>query len=222
MSSGKTITYLQTFDDIEHLEAHPYHFELLSLAEELPAEHPSSWRLERRVIRLGSLSSCDVRLHHPTVSRRHARVELDVSGYRLIDEESKNGVKINQVRIRDAYLEDGDVVHIGGVRLRFCLHKQQLRQFPLWTRPYFGELYGESTVMRELFAMLDRVSRSETNILIHGESGTGKELAARAVHERSDRADRPFIVFDCSSGTPGLCCTLNATVCLARSASRRP
>lgn len=199
MSSGKTITHLRTLDEIEHLEAHPYQFELVSATSDLPTNHPRSWSLERRVIRLGSLSTCDVMLTHPTVSRRHARLELDMVGYRLIDEESKNGVRINQVRIRDAYLEDGDVVQIGGVHLRFGLYKQQMRQFPLWTRDTFGELFGDSTVMRELFALLDRVSRSETHVLIYGESGTGKELAARAVHDRSDRASQPFMVFDCSA-----------------------
>ena len=46
MSFGKTITHLQTIDDIEHLEAHPYHLELLSLAEELPAEYLfRAWQL---------------------------------------------------------------------------------------------------------------------------------------------------------------------------------
>ena len=199
MSSGKTITHLRTLDEVELLEAHPYHLDLVSSAEDLPPEHALSWRLERRIIRLGSLSSSDVILSHPTVSRRHARIELDMIGYRLIDEESKNGVRVNQVRIRDAYIEDGDTIHIGGISLRFSLHKQQLSRFPIWTAESFGELYGTSTTMRELFAMLDRVSRSETSVLIHGESGTGKELAARAVHDRSSRSTKPFVVFDCSA-----------------------
>ena len=199
MSSGKTITHLKTLDEVEHLEAYPYRLELVSHGDEFPVGHDQSWRLERRLISLGSLNSSDVTLSHPTVSRRHARIELDSTGYRLIDEDSKNGVRINQVRIRDAYLEDGDVINIGGVSLRFCLHKHHLSLFPMWTGDSFGELYGTSTPMRELFAMLERVSRSETSILIHGESGTGKELAARAVHERSSRMSKPFVVFDCSS-----------------------
>jgi tetratricopeptide (TPR) repeat protein len=54
----------------------------------------------------------------------------------------------------------------------------------------FGGVLGRSPAMREVFTLLERVAPSEASVLIEGESGTGKELAARAVHERSRRADR--------------------------------
>jgi DNA-binding NtrC family response regulator len=53
--------------------------------------------------------------------------------------------------------------------------------------------------MRELFAMLARVSPSDVTVLIEGESGTGKEIAARSIHAASARASKPYVVFDCAS-----------------------
>jgi two-component system response regulator GlrR len=58
--------------------------------------------------------------------------------------------------------------------------------------------------MRQVFAVLERASRSDASILFLGESGTGKELAARAVHDASPRKDGPFVVFDCGAATDTL------------------
>jgi len=63
----------------------------------------------------------------------------------------------------------------------------------------FGDILGESPPMRKLFDLLDRVSDTETSILVTGESGTGKELVARAVHERSRRRERPFVAVNCAA-----------------------
>jgi MoxR-like ATPase len=52
---------------------------------------------------------------------------------------------------------------------------------------------------RKLKTEVARLSRSSATILIGGESGTGKEVVARAVHDLSSRADKPYIVFNCAS-----------------------
>jgi DNA-binding NtrC family response regulator len=52
---------------------------------------------------------------------------------------------------------------------------------------------------RKLKTEIARLSRSSATILIGGESGTGKEVVARAVHDLSARADKPYIVFNCAS-----------------------
>ncbi len=62
-----------------------------------------------------------------------------------------------------------------------------------------GEMIGESAVMRDLFAMVDRVAVTPSSVLITGESGTGKELVARALHNRSDRCDEPFVAINCAA-----------------------
>ncbi len=57
----------------------------------------------------------------------------------------------------------------------------------------FEDLLGASLPMRELFALVERVAKSTSTVLIAGESGTGKELIARAIHLTSLRRHRPFV-----------------------------
>jgi two-component system response regulator HydG len=63
----------------------------------------------------------------------------------------------------------------------------------------FPEIVGESPPMLELFDVIDRVAKTNTNILITGESGTGKEVVARAIHRHSPRAAHNFQVIDCTA-----------------------
>jgi len=60
-------------------------------------------------------------------------------------------------------------------------------------------MVGVSKAIKETFAVIEKVAPSDSRILISGESGTGKELIARAIHLRSDRAGRPFIVVNCAA-----------------------
>jgi DNA-binding NtrC family response regulator len=58
--------------------------------------------------------------------------------------------------------------------------------------------------MRKLFALLDRLAKSDVSVLVEGESGTGKELVASEIVRRGARADKPFIVVDCGAIAPSL------------------
>ena len=60
-------------------------------------------------------------------------------------------------------------------------------------------IVGGSAVMQELYSTIETIAREQATILITGESGTGKELVARAIHDLSDRADRPFIPINCGA-----------------------
>ncbi len=64
---------------------------------------------------------------------------------------------------------------------------------------HYGELTGQSDVMREVYQVIDAVAASTASVLILGESGTGKELVARAVHSKSDRAKGPFFALNCAA-----------------------
>ncbi|MBF0203080.1 MAG: sigma-54-dependent Fis family transcriptional regulator [Desulfamplus sp.] len=61
----------------------------------------------------------------------------------------------------------------------------------------FGKIVGNSPGMIRIYNLISQVAGTKTNILISGESGTGKELIARAIHDMSDRKDKPFVVVNC-------------------------
>ena len=60
-------------------------------------------------------------------------------------------------------------------------------------------LLGESLIMREIRAKIDKLSRSQAPVYISGESGSGKELVARLIHQHSSRSDHAFIAINCGA-----------------------
>ena len=60
-------------------------------------------------------------------------------------------------------------------------------------------MVGESSPMQQVYQLVSRVAASESTVLILGESGTGKELAARAIHNSSKRATKPFVAVNCAA-----------------------
>jgi len=62
--------------------------------------------------------------------------------------------------------------------------------------PRMPQLLGKAPAMQQVFRAIGRLARSSVTVLITGESGTGKELVARALHEHSPRAGRPFIALN--------------------------
>lgn len=63
----------------------------------------------------------------------------------------------------------------------------------------FHELVGESADLKHCLRQVAQVAATRTPVLIQGETGTGKELIARAIHERSDRSDRPLVKINCAA-----------------------
>jgi two-component system response regulator PilR (NtrC family) len=60
-------------------------------------------------------------------------------------------------------------------------------------------LLGESSVMQEIRAKIDKLARSQAPVYISGESGSGKELVARLIHQQSSRSDRAFVAVNCGA-----------------------
>src|SRR6195256_4226451 len=65
-------------------------------------------------------------------------------------------------------------------------------------------ILGESEVMQDIFHKVNKIAPTDANILILGENGTGKDLMAKAIHERSLRADKPFVKVDVGALTDTL------------------
>jgi DNA-binding NtrC family response regulator len=73
-----------------------------------------------------------------------------------------------------------------------------LRAHAPGAEPFSGILTG-SPRMHEVLRIIERVAPTDSTVLVLGESGTGKELVARAIHERSTRAERPFVPIHCGA-----------------------
>jgi len=64
---------------------------------------------------------------------------------------------------------------------------------------HYGLIVGNSPRMLHIYEVIEQIAQTRTNVLITGESGTGKELIARAIHNQSQRRDKPFVVINCGS-----------------------
>jgi two-component system response regulator HydG len=70
---------------------------------------------------------------------------------------------------------------------------------PVFKMPNGTEFIGQSSEMKRVFSVIDKLSRVDTAVLIRGESGTGKELVAQALHFNSPRKDNRFVTINCSA-----------------------
>ncbi len=95
--------------------------------------------------------------------------------------------KLTLVKEKEALLEENKVL-IQGQR----------------TRGKLNNIIGRSPRMQALYQMIETVAQVQSTVLVTGESGTGKELVARAIHDLSPRAERPFVSINCGAFTETL------------------
>ncbi len=67
------------------------------------------------------------------------------------------------------------------------------------TESDYGEIIGASAALKRTMAQIDAVATTPANVLILGESGVGKEMVARAIHDKSERKDKPLVKVNCAS-----------------------
>ncbi|MCB9525527.1 MAG: sigma 54-interacting transcriptional regulator [Myxococcales bacterium] len=183
---------------VDRLTAHDYSLEIVD-----GPDAGQVFRTKARAVRIGTHPECELALDDRTASRYHARIEMDVWGHRLVDDGSKNGTFVNGMRVEACWLTAGARITIGGTELRYQPGKEQV-EIALARDHRFAKLIGQSTAMREIFAILQRVAPTDMTVLVEGESGTGKELVADALHAHSRREGGPLVVFDCSAVAPNL------------------
>ena len=86
----------------------------------------------------------------------------------------------------------------GGVNHELCGEKE------MRSEANFEGIVGQSSALRQVLQMVERVASSDSTVLLLGETGTGKELIARALHHRSRRKERPLVKLNCAAIPSGL------------------
>jgi two-component system, NtrC family, response regulator HydG len=89
--------------------------------------------------------------------------------------------------------------------IKDILRKKDKNSASIAHTPTIGkEILGESPAMQEIFYKIEKIAPTDANILILGENGTGKDLVAKAIHEQSLRADKPYVKVDLGALTESL------------------
>jgi DNA-binding NtrC family response regulator len=102
-----------------------------------------------------------------------------------------------------------DLEHLKLLVQRAARQQELLRENLLLREEYaarygFPRIIGEHVCIREVSNQIQRISATDSTVLLLGESGTGKELFARAVHHLSPRREQPFVALNCAAIPEGL------------------
>ena len=154
-------------------------------------------------VRVGAGPGNDMVLADPTVSSAHFEIAVVERGFLLRDLGSTNGTTLAGVRIVEAYLPSEAEITAGEVKLQFKAASETVES-PLSANENCGTAVGRSPLMREIFARVERVAKTDVTVLITGETGCGKEVIAYSVFEASGRRGGPFVVVDCGAIAPTL------------------
>ena len=135
-----------------------------------------------------------VRVEDGAVSARHCRVRHTGAAIVVEDLGSRNGVRVSGARVPRATLEVGGAFEIG----RTVVRVDPAERRPDHDRPLDG-LIGGSAAMLRLASSVRKIAALKLPVLLRGESGTGKDLVARAVHDESPRAGKPFVAINAAT-----------------------
>jgi DNA-binding NtrC family response regulator len=143
---------------------------------------------------IGTSPANELTLTDPTVSHYHLELRCE-DGVRVKDLGSRNGTYAGDVRITEALVPVGTRLRLGRTVLEVLDATIAPPAEPLPPVNVPG-LIAASTAMQDIGRTVERLAQSNVSVLVQGETGTGKEMVARAIHEASPRAKRPFVVVD--------------------------
>ncbi|MCL5966478.1 MAG: sigma 54-interacting transcriptional regulator [Deltaproteobacteria bacterium] len=183
-------------------------------------------RLGLKEVRIGRGRDADLLLPDPSVSRLHARIFRVGEQYFLADT-SRNGTFVGEKPVKQLLLEDNLSFRIGPYRIHFHrsgptaasssepptvppgdssepAHRAPAKPRRTETSSDSFGIIGQSSNIKKLIYSIEKVAKSELPVLIEGETGSGKELVSRAIHDTSDRSEKPYVVVNCGAISPEL------------------
>ena len=143
-------------------------------------------RLQEAPVTIGANPDNQVVLQDRFVSAFHCRVFSQAGSWRVKDLGSTNGTYVDGTRTSESEVGAGARIRIGAQELRLD------REIPRKTTPLPGVI-AHDPALGPVMDLLRRAAPSMLPVMLLGESGTGKEVAARAVHELSERRGGPFV-----------------------------
>lgn len=161
---------------------------LKPLNYELPPVHFSDY------VTIGSAEDCTLTLRNESLSPRHARIEKRDEHFFIKDMRSQSGVFLNEARVMEAQLQEGDLLQLGYFEFRICSTVK--------TQPSL--LKSKNELWAKNLASLSSIAKTPFPVLLLGPSGAGKDILAQEIHRCSPRHEAEFVSVNCSALTETL------------------
>jgi DNA-binding NtrC family response regulator len=143
---------------------------------------------------IGTHPDNELVLADPTVSQFHCAIEIRDGVVQVADRGSRNGTFVNGVQIDRATVWGRASLQVGATTLALELVASQPAR----------ALLGQSSQMRRLRTLIERVAPSDATVLVTGETGSGKTTVAHELHRASRRSGGPLEIVDCAALPAGL------------------
>jgi DNA-binding NtrC family response regulator len=167
----------------------------------------------RGTVLLGRGDDCEIRIEHSTVSRRHAVLHFGPE-LRIQDLGSQNGTFVQGTRAPSESGSTHPLRKLSNEIIEISIGERvNLGAVPIVVRWAAGARHGltspdpvivRAPAMQALYEQATHAAQSTISVLLLGEVGVGKAVLARAIHDRSPRAHRPFRELDCAALAPAL------------------
>jgi DNA-binding NtrC family response regulator len=157
-------------------------------------------RLVSRQLVLGRGDDCNVQIPGNETSRYHAEIRRDGPVRIVSDRNSKNGVFVNGVRVREAALSPGDLIRLGEwIGVVVVVPRDFVDREPVFD--VFAERLAGGPALRPILDRANKAAPTALPTVLVGETGTGKHTLAKIIHQWSGRKG-PFVTVNCFSLVP--------------------